>query len=107
MFSILVLDLTMFSRSKKYFLMVQKFLLEEHGILHYFVSCFIENVGEGDDLKTSKVPIPESPLSEFDLVEILLENTHEFIDLEKITKLLNSHFNVWLFDSMSNTPLKE
>lgn len=42
-----------------------------------FVSCLIETIGEGDDLKTSKVPILESPLLKFDVVETLLESSHE------------------------------
>jgi hypothetical protein len=83
MFSILVLDLTMFSRSKKCFSSGPKIPLR--GAWHPsldFVSCFIETLGEGDDLKTSKVPILESPLLKFDVVEILLESIHEFINLE-------------------------
>jgi len=73
----------MFSRSKKYFSSDPKIPLR--GAWHPsldFVSCLIETLGEGDDLKTSKVPILESPLLKFDVVEILLESTHEFIDLE-------------------------
>jgi hypothetical protein len=38
-----------------------------------FVSCLIETLGEGDDLKTSKVPILESLLLKFDMVEIFLK----------------------------------
>jgi hypothetical protein len=73
----------MFSRSKKYFSSGPKIPLK--GAWHPsldFVSCLIETLCEGDDLKTSKVPILESPLLKFDVVEILLESTHEFIDLE-------------------------
>lgn len=83
MFSILVLDLTMLSRSKKYFCNGPKIPLK--GTWHPsfdFVSCLIETLGEGDDLKTSKVPILESSLLKSNVVEILLESTHEFIDLE-------------------------
>ncbi len=68
----------MFSRSPKKKLMVQKIPLR--GAWHpslEFVSCLIETIGEGDDLKTSKVPILESPLLKFDVVETLLESSHE------------------------------
>ncbi len=73
----------MFSRSKKYFSNGPK--IPPRGAWHPsldFVSCLIETLGEGDDLKTSNVSILESPLLKFDVVEILLESTHEFIDLE-------------------------
>jgi hypothetical protein len=94
MLSILVLDSTMFPRSCNSFNGSQFPIRRAWSPSPKSTSCYVETMSEFDNLPFLEVLIFETLLSKFDMFKIFLKVIPNFMDLEQIIKLPNSHYDI-------------